>query len=246
MCTSLWPTNRCDSIALTKVYKLSDFAATCRPNVDTVWETDCEVIYRGPVHQIQIEVILKCGSIQNFERYLGNLTLASLWNDNLILIKAAQRVMLESHSWEGAACQGVVRVHILWENRLLPKRRRTHERCSGWSSSHWKDIIPRWFLVRVGVLWAIWEQLAEASRFAVCQAIVELVRDLRAVELENCEFWVERRCLARNSASFVGRHIHIRAPLLLTNRWVVETRSLLLGVEIGVTAELVRVMNLMD
>lgn len=90
------------------------------------------------------------------------------------------------------------------------------------------------------------EELAEAGAFTRCEAIVELIGDLGTVELEYCELGVERRGFAGNSASLVGRHISVRTPFLLSDRRVVEARPLLLGVESGIAAVLVRVVDLVD
>lgn len=50
--------------------RIIHLAGTSAPQVNTSPKANTEDVKRGPVHQVQVEVILQLWGIQHFERYL--------------------------------------------------------------------------------------------------------------------------------------------------------------------------------
>jgi len=73
MLPSLGPTHRGHLVAWAKVMQLRHLAVACRPDVDAVGETDCQVVGRRPVDQVQVEIVLESWRIKNFVGNLGDL-----------------------------------------------------------------------------------------------------------------------------------------------------------------------------
>ena len=91
---SLGPADRRHLISRPKVMKLSYFAVACRPDVDTVWETYSKIVGRWPIYKIEVEIILKSWSIENFVRNLWNLAGAFARYYYSVLVKSRKRMVL--------------------------------------------------------------------------------------------------------------------------------------------------------
>lgn len=60
-------------------------ASACAPQVHTGAQPHAEHIEGGPVHQVEVEVVLKLGSIQHLERNLGDLARGLPWRPQQLL-----------------------------------------------------------------------------------------------------------------------------------------------------------------
>lgn len=72
----LRPRNRRNLIEISEVRKFGYACSVCVPDVDWIAESDCQLVWGGPVDQVKVEVITKVRGIQNSKGLLSNFTLA--------------------------------------------------------------------------------------------------------------------------------------------------------------------------
>lgn len=94
MLPSLRPANRCHWISRAKVVQLRNLTITRGPDVNAVRETHCEVVVRGPVNKIQVEVILEGRCVQDLVGDFRNLPRSLTRYNYLIFIQPCQRVVM--------------------------------------------------------------------------------------------------------------------------------------------------------
>lgn len=94
MLPSFRPAYRSHWISRTKVVQLRHFTITRGPDVYAVRETHCEVVVRGPVDKVQVEVILESRCVQNLVGDFRNLPWSLAWHNYLIFIQPCQWVVM--------------------------------------------------------------------------------------------------------------------------------------------------------
>ena len=88
----VWPRDTCDLVLRSKIIKLSDFRSSCRPKVNTRSEAHCKDVSAGPIHQVQIIIILESWCIEHFEGSLLDFPLLCVWlTQNWVSVKTSKR-----------------------------------------------------------------------------------------------------------------------------------------------------------
>jgi len=79
---------RCLNALLNALFVLTGhthLAGARTPQVDTCTQSNAEHIQRGPVHEVEVEVVLELWSIQDFERYFGYFARRFPWRPQQLL-----------------------------------------------------------------------------------------------------------------------------------------------------------------
>lgn len=73
VCATLRPTDGTNGVVRPQIAELGDLAAACIPQVDAIPQSDGEDIVRGPIHEVEVEVVLQCGRVQHLVGRPGDL-----------------------------------------------------------------------------------------------------------------------------------------------------------------------------
>lgn len=93
----LGPLDACHGVSRTNVVEFRHLAACRRPQVNAGSESDCELVLRRPVDEIQVKVILQSRRIKHFERRLRDVALLGVGRSKKLLFIKAR----ESRHFEG-------------------------------------------------------------------------------------------------------------------------------------------------
>jgi len=97
----LTPTHRSDRVICRHFAEPGNSGGAGAPDVDRPSKSNCQNIETGPVHKVQVKVVLQLGCIQHFVRHLGYLAGHFVRSRLVLVVVQAKQVV---------AKQGVVLV----------------------------------------------------------------------------------------------------------------------------------------
>jgi hypothetical protein len=65
---TLRPTHGANRVLRPQIAELGDLAAARVPQVDAIPQSDSQDIVRGPIHEVEVEIVLQCGRVQHLVR----------------------------------------------------------------------------------------------------------------------------------------------------------------------------------